>query len=234
MVNMAETVARLPNLAFEKTQKTKIQFLSIYGLPPLEKQAITNTIHARNGACQMWIHTHHEENGPITARNREEEIYRYRERRDLFIQKTLPNTMPIIAFIPLGTDEKNSQEQMEKYQRYYERLFTSQIDAIPKVYYVRTFENDALPCAFQSSKKQNWEYGMPVEGETIRGEWDYLSEVLREIGIKKAILSGAYYVKGGLKKDNAISGCVNAAQQALTARGFHVFISNITSPRPDI
>lgn len=231
---MAETVARLPNLAFEKTQKTKIQFLSIYGLPPLEKQAITNTILARNGTCQMWIHTHHEENGPITARNREEEIYRYRDRRDLLIQKTLPKGMPIIAFIPLTTDEISSQKQMEIYQRYYERLFTSQTDTTPKVYYVRTFENDALPCAFQSSKKQNWEYGMPVEGETIREEWDYLSEVLREIGIKKAILSGAYYVKRGSKNEDSIGGCVNSAEKALTARGFQIFISKVTSPRPDI
>ncbi|MCX6730804.1 MAG: hypothetical protein NTZ55_03075 [Candidatus Roizmanbacteria bacterium] len=226
---MVETVTPLASLVHEKFQKPRIQFISLYNLPPSEKQEIAEKINARNGTCQMWIHTHHQEDDAITVKEREEEIYEYRSKRNLLIEKSLQGEMPIIAFIPLSADEKSSEQQMKRYQTYYEQL-SGKTNGVPKIYYVNTFENDAIPCAFQSSKKQNWDFGMPVEGETIKEEWNCLSEVLRGIGIQRTILSGAFYEKG--VADGGIGGCVNSAQRALTARGFQVFISNVTSPHP--
>lgn len=211
---------------------TKIQFMSLYELPLSEKQNVKDRLKTTNGTCQMWIHTHHKENEKITLKERVPEILNYRQRRNHLIEKTISSNMPIIAFIQFDGNDYNLQEQIEIHRQYYETNLDTTV-ATPTVYYVPTFLNTPLPCTFQTSKDQSIASGYPEKKETITNEWNNLANVLNDLGVKKAILSGAYYEKITNGAGISMPGCVNEAQKRLTQQGFQVFVSNVVSPRPN-
>lgn len=207
---------------------TKIQFMSLYHLSPLERRNFINRLKTTKGTCQMWIHTHDKENEKITLEKRVPEISKYRQKRNHLIKNTISSNMPIIAFIFFDGNDDNFENSIEMYRRYYEANLDTTATA-STVYFVPTFRNNPLPCTFQTSKMQSIETGGPENEETISKEWNNLAYVLNELGVKKTILSGAFYNKD----TNGPSRCVNEAQNRLTQQGFQVFVSNVVSPHPN-
>ena len=215
-----------------KEPNTKqIQFVNLYQLSPLEEQNASDRLKATKGTCQMWVHTHHTENEVIPIERRRLQIFNYRQKRNSLIKKTISSNMPIIAYIPFNGHDDDLEKQLEIYSNYYEsNLDTATASTI---YYVPTFENDSLPCIFDTSRRQNRLSGAPEGGETITNEWNNLARVLHDVGVKKTILSGAFYENPTNKLGGILFGCVNEAQKRLTQRGFKVFVSNVVSPHPD-
>lgn len=231
-------------LGGEENRHPKINLISLYRLSEIERRSFIERLSKTNGTCQAWIHTHHRENEEVIIKNghsrvgvieekRKLDIVVYRKKRSIMIKKTVSSNMPIIAFIPFDGNDSNLQEQLEKYKKYYE----AEIDNSNQpndIYYVPTFENDALPCTSEMSRRQNRDFGLPTEGETITEEWNSLSKILKNLHVNKLIMSGAFYEKGADSlTGNLPRGCVNEAEQKLKKLGFQVIVTNIVSPHPD-
>lgn len=195
-------------------------FLSLYNLEPLQRESLVKKLNLTKGTCQVWIHTHHKTDNSFDPK--------YLARRDKLIGNSLNSEMPVIAFIPYNGDFVDLEDQIRSYRMRYESA-VGNAGPTKTIYYVPTFENDPLPCTYQTSMKQNLESGMPTENETIVEEWQHLSEILKGLGVKQAILSGAFVGN----KIGDPTGCVYEARDQLRKLGFKAFISNVVAPFTD-
>jgi len=212
-----------------EAKTTRIRFINLYQLDVSEEINIKKRLSSTNGACQVWIHTHFKEDEPIELEKRILQITQYRKKRDNLIRETLSSKMPVIAFIPYDGKDENFQQQVEIYSKYYESLL-EQTEMTPTLYYVPTFKYESIPCTNYESKIQNYSSGFPNNDLTIKKEWDGLVDILNRLGVKKPILSGAYYEAEENIRGERPRGCVNTAFDRLKEYGFKAYVSNVVSP----
>lgn len=118
--------------------------------------------------------------------------------------------IPVIALIDSPRTSDPQGKKIEEYEKKCEGTKS-------RVYYVRTYSFDPTPCLDNG----------PKTPEKKKINWDKLAVLLKELGVRKVIVSGKNFFDEPIPNNR---GCVGVAIHQLKERGIIPFQSIVTFP----
>ena len=232
------------NPAGEYERRNPVQMVDLLNLDQNRVNELGRSISACQGAVQVWVHTHFDEElryNPSALPGQND----YFEKRDGMIEASLLGWMPIIALIEADGNGDPHRTHVDDYARYYSALNRNSDD--PSVYFVTTHRDSPVPettVPYLSDK-----FG-PQVPDVLR--WNHFAQILHQLGVKTIILRGSNYMHWHLRYEQLstkeqeyvrtviqpphltehtmvkIPGeCVGATMRELEERGFDVRLSRI-------
>lgn len=164
------------------------QMINIFALSQKEQSdltiALSNT--KAKGTMHVWVHSHFMEEDKKKLQELEDKsIWErwlvYERRRAFLLQRRNQRGLPTFVFIESNPDT-SEQEQINKYAQYFS---TEDLQQIPLYYIVTGKERPGTPSICLSRE--------PFTEAEETQRWDNLVGVLKEMGVKRTIISGQEY-----------------------------------------